>query len=112
MTRRARLGQVIAVLFALANLVFSGIVAAQREWLHGAAHLFLALLGACVAWWLTARARRDAFRDAPADERRGRLEHLEHIQQSVDAIAIEVERIGEAQRFTTKLQAEQIRTPN
>jgi hypothetical protein len=31
---------------------------------------------------------------------------LEHLQQSVDAIAVEVERIAEAQRFTTKLLAE------
>jgi hypothetical protein len=31
---------------------------------------------------------------------------LEHLQQSVDAIAIEVERIAEAQRFTAKLLAE------
>ena len=33
-------------------------------------------------------------------------DRLEHLQQSVDAIAIEVERIAEAQRFTTKLLAE------
>ena len=32
---------------------------------------------------------------------------LEQLQQSVDAIALEVERIGEAQRFNAKLQAEQ-----
>ena len=36
---------------------------------------------------------------APQDER------LEHLQQSVDAIAIEVERIAEAQRFSAKLAA-------
>ena len=33
-------------------------------------------------------------------------DRLEHLQQSVDAIAIEVERIAEGQRFTTKLLAE------
>jgi hypothetical protein len=31
---------------------------------------------------------------------------LEHLQQSVDAIAVEVERIAEAQRFSAKLLAE------
>ena len=36
----------------------------------------------------------------PMDDR------LDHLQQSVDAVAIEVERIGEAQRFSTKLHAE------
>jgi hypothetical protein len=33
-------------------------------------------------------------------------ERLEHLQQSVDAIAVEVERIAEAQRFTAKLLIE------
>ena len=36
-------------------------------------------------------------------------DHLNHISQSVDAIAIEVERISEAQRFTTKMLAERQR---
>ena len=33
-------------------------------------------------------------------------QRLEHLQQSVDAIAVEVERIAEAQRFSAKLLAE------
>ncbi len=32
---------------------------------------------------------------------------LERIEQSVEAVAVEVERIAEAQRFSAKLQAEQ-----
>ena len=36
-------------------------------------------------------------------------ERLERIEQAVDAIAIEVERISEAQRFATKLLAERIK---
>jgi hypothetical protein len=32
-------------------------------------------------------------------------DRLDHLQQSVDAIAIEVERIAEAQRFSAKLSA-------
>ena len=36
----------------------------------------------------------------------GSDERLSRIEQAVDAIAIEVERISEAQRFTTKLLAE------
>jgi len=31
---------------------------------------------------------------------------LQHLEQAVDAIAIEIERISEAQRFTTKLLAD------
>lgn len=37
-------------------------------------------------------------------------ERLARIEQAVDAIAVEVERISEGQRFTTKLLSE-IRTP-
>ena len=36
---------------------------------------------------------------------------LERMEQSLDAIAVEVERISEGQRFTTKLLAETTNTP-
>jgi len=52
---------------------------------------------AVVAFKAMARTRR---MPAPAADDR-----LEHLQQSVDAIAIEVERIAEAQRFSAKLSA-------
>lgn len=38
-------------------------------------------------------------------------ERLAHMEQAIDAIAIEVERIAEGQRFTTKLLAERERAP-
>jgi hypothetical protein len=37
---------------------------------------------------------------------------VEQLQQSVDAIAVEIERIGEAQRFTAKLEQERATTRN
>ena len=52
------------------------------------------------------RSKRAAVAPPMADER------LEQLQQSIDAIAVEVERIAEAQRFTAKLLAERSeRTP-
>lgn len=39
-------------------------------------------------------------------------EQLQHLTQSVDAIAIEVERISEGQRFTTKMLSERVREPS
>jgi hypothetical protein len=51
-----------------------------------------------VTWKVLAR-KAPAPRSVEADER------LERLQQSVDAIAIEVERIAEAQRFSAKLLA-------
>lgn len=38
-------------------------------------------------------------------------QRLEQLQQSIDAIAIEVERIAEAQRFTAKLMMEREEAP-
>jgi len=38
-------------------------------------------------------------------------QRFDQLQQSVDAIAVEVERIAEAQRFSAKLLADQRETP-
>ena len=38
-------------------------------------------------------------------------QRLDQLQQSVDAIAVEVERIAEAQRFSARLLAERPETP-
>ncbi|MEP6730032.1 MAG: hypothetical protein ABJE10_05320 [bacterium] len=48
---------------------------------------------------------------AAAAVQRADDERLEHLQQSVDAIAIEVERIAEAQRFSAKLLSERADSP-
>ena len=42
----------------------------------------------------------------PAEMARHDDDRLEHLQQSIDAIAVEVERIAEAQRFSAKLLVE------
>lgn len=49
------------------------------------------------------RAKRAAAGPAMDDKR------LQHLEQAIDAIAIEIERISEGQRFTTKLLAERDR---
>jgi hypothetical protein len=65
----------------------------------------------CAVGVFTVRAlihsARKQPRSLPADDRR-----IEQLQQSVDAIAVEIERIAEAQRFTTKLLAERDQTPS
>ena len=58
----------------------------------------LALIGVAAAYAIRPLKRKPLM--PPSDDR------LEHLQQSVDAIAIEVERIAEAQRFSAKLLAE------
>ena len=67
----------------------------------GIASLALIALGTRFLWRLGDRKR--AQRVAPADE--GRLDRLE---AAVDAIAIEVERVSEAQRFTISMLADRL----
>ena len=59
-------------------------------------------------WWLRARqleqAERTGVADAPLAAMEARLARIEHV---VEATAVEVERIAEAQRFTARLLAEQ-----
>jgi hypothetical protein len=54
-------------------------------------------LGARILWRLGSRASRPEV-SAPTDS-----EEIQRLQTAVDAIAIEVERISEAQRFTVTL---------
>lgn len=57
-----------------------------------------------VRYWFKSRTSRSARID---QAQIGRLEErLTQTQQAIDAIAVEVERISEGQRFTTKLLSE------
>lgn len=78
--------------------------------LHGgataiAAGVFTTLLSTALYYrsrWLRARNALDALRDAPP-----RVDLPgESLQHAVDAIAIEVERVSESQRFMAKLLAQ------
>ena len=60
----------------------------------------LCLIGS-LTWKFLVKPKGAPTRDALRYEAQ-----LEQLQQSVDAIAIEVERIAEAQRFTAKLMSE------
>jgi hypothetical protein len=101
MTRRSNFWLIVASLFTLINILGAGYAATNREVLHTAVHVGLGVLGAYFVWRI---ARRSSLQQLPgADEFDQRLDRL---QQSVDAVAVEVERLGEAQRFTAKLAAE------
>lgn len=104
MTRqRSKLWFVAASLFTLVNLGGAGMAAVAGEGLHTAAHVALVLLGAYFVWRLAPRAlRQEMLAEEEADPR------LERLEQSLDAIGLEVERLGEAQRFAAKLVAERV----
>ena len=57
--------------------------------------------------WAKSIGQRDRASALPP----GMNEQLSMLQQSVDAMALEVERISEAQRFTTRLLSEQAGAP-
>ena len=98
MDRRSKLWLAAASLFNFINAAGGGYAVAMEEGPHAGVHAVLLVLGTFWAWRIATRAPRQ---DAAALAAGGRLEQL---QDSVDAIAVEVERIGEAQRFTAKLE--------
>ena len=109
MKRRFTVGLVLGVLFTLGNLaggVYAGMMGEMR---HAGLHFVLALVGFYVTRALAARrglaagTPQLAAAGAGSPELSGRLTNLE---RSLDAIAVEVERVGEGQRFMTRLFTE------
>ena len=97
---RRRVWLVAAVLFTLVNLGSIPMALRAGEGNHAGVHVGLTILGAYAVWRLMRRSRETpAALEGPGDR-------LEYLQESVDAIALEVERIGEAQRFDAKLRQE------
>jgi hypothetical protein len=78
----------LLALFGIVAITIVTIITIARSWIS----------------WVSGNAKRANGSLSPlADDRLARLE------QAVDAIALEVERISEGQRFTTKLLSEQAR---
>ena len=89
----------VAWLLSLGNLVSVWFAAQPAEAWHATIHAMLAVLFGVGAQRLMAR-QRTPLRAGVGDDREQRLE------QAIDAIAVELERVGEGQRFVTKLLAE------
>jgi hypothetical protein len=106
MARRSKLWLAVAVLFTVLNFAGGVFAAVQGELLHSGVHAGLLLLGAFAVWQLAPRSYARRFwgeRDAvipPAP--RELTDRLTHLEQAIDAVAIEVERVGEGQRFITR----------
>jgi hypothetical protein len=101
MTRRSKIWLSAATIFTVVNVAGAGYAAAMAEGPHAGLHVVLGALG---LWWMwRVVAPYIPSSDALA---LGESERVEQLQQSVDAIAVEIERIGEAQRFTAKLEQE------
>jgi hypothetical protein len=104
MGRRSTIWKVVAGLYAVINVGGLAFAWAQEEGMHAMMHFVLILLGvAAYGGYLLARRGQPADHLPRAELAESRLEYL---QQSVDAMALELERVGEAQRFNEKLRVE------
>ncbi len=111
MIRRPRMWMAVAVLFTLVNVAGGVYAAVIGEVLHCLLHVVLTLVGGL---WILLLARGRA---ASGIQREGAAgvtgqrsvfgDQLANLEQSLDAVAVEVERIGESQRFMTRRFTEQ-----
>src|SRR5688500_2907517 len=101
MTRRSKLWKLAVGAYAFINVAGMGYAWRMDEEMHAMAHLFLLVLGLAgyVGWRLARRGQPQDLAQVQLAEQR-----IEYLQQSIDAMALELERIGEAQRFSDKLR--------
>ena len=113
----------IAWLLCVANIGATWFAAQPAETWHATAHALLAALFGVGAQRLMDRQRalktQDGGAELPSDItaireeimalRQGQSEILSRVEQAVDGIAVEMERVGEGQRFLTKVLAEPTR---
>jgi hypothetical protein len=77
----------------------------RAEPAHGFAHAAAMVFGTWLVRWLATPPVKKQASLMPADER------LAQLQQAVDAVAVEVERIGESQRYAARMLAESAGKP-
>jgi len=112
MTLRAKFLWTIAAVSVIVN--GGGAVYALRlgEWMHGGIHVAALALTVYLIAIFRPRARTTEDDSSWLGDERAPAaplgnDRMAQLQQSVDAIAVEVERIGEAQRYNAKLSARQ-----
>jgi hypothetical protein len=113
---KARAWIVVAWLLCLANLVAVWFAAQPAEPWHATGHALLAVLFGLGAQRLGSRKRSTTGADVVTrQELEARLPRSDpqEVAKALDAIAVEVERIGEGQRYLTKLlTARDARSPD
>ena len=104
MSRRTKWLAVAAAIFAVVNVGGAIFAAWQNEFQHAGVHVALALLSVYGTMLLSRRrnAATDA-NDATSANASEVSDRLSNLERSIDVVAIEVERVGEGQRFMTEL---------
>jgi len=109
MKRRSITWPILALIFTLGNIAGAVYAAAMGEMRHASLHVMLTFAGAWLTWQLFARRRgqreSDTLGSATSPGELG--SRLSNLERSLEAIAVEVERVGEGQRFMTRLFTEQ-----
>jgi hypothetical protein len=105
MTRRARVWLIVSVVFALVNVAGAVFAAASGEVIHASTHVALAFVGAAVALRIW-RPWHDVAIPATLGTPRELDDRLSRLEQSVEDMAVSVERVGEGQRFIEHVVAE------
>lgn len=107
MILRSRWWNAGVALFILVNVAGAGFALAMNEQRHAGMHGVLFLVG-LAAYGVLRFVQRGRAQPLTAAQTPALPEHrLDYLQQSVDAIALEVERLGENQRYREKLRTEQ-----
>ena len=114
MKRRSIFWPVLAVIFTLGNIAGAVYAAALGEIRHAGLHVLLTVAGAVVSWALISSRRTESSASTlRATTSSGELgSRLSNLEQSLDAIAEEVERVGENQRVMTRVFTERERAPD
>ena len=99
MAKRNRFWRIAAPVYTVVNVGGAIVAFAQGETMHAAAHGAALLVGYLI--WQAFDVGR-AEKQTEAIPEKVDL-HLDHLQESVDELAVKVERMGENQRFVTKV---------
>ena len=110
MTRRPTVWLAVAVILLVMNVAGLGVAAAGGELLHAAVHAGLLLPNVYFVRRLAATRYGDSVwnggRSGISAQSGEFSDRLTRLEQSLDAAAIEIERVGEGQRFMTRIFAE------
>jgi hypothetical protein len=103
MAQPSMLWRAVGGIFVLINVAGAIYALVRGEPMHAASHVAVLLVGVgAYRLWTGARASHepDSTDQVVAGQR------LDHLQESLDVIAVEVERIGESQRYARKILEE------
>jgi hypothetical protein len=108
MARSSRFWRIGAAVYFFINAGGAVFAAAQGETMHAFAHIALLVVGVGVYGLLRLKSDPVEQETVAAEQANQRISHLE---QSLNSIALNVERIGEAQRFEKKILEERSEIP-